>query len=58
MYRARADLGGCLGGCSTPPKFYYEQARKLLEAVVQVKYINFIRTYIQLGNERWKEQGE
>ena len=45
----RADLGGgrVLGALKhPPPKFYNEQARKLLEAVVQV-HLPFIHMYGQ-----------
>ena len=37
---------GALGLKHPPPKFYYEQARKLLEAVVQV-HLHFIHIYGQ-----------
>ena len=49
---SRADLGGGGGGGvlgelkHPPPNFYNEQARKLLEAVVQVQ-LHFIHTYGQ-----------
>ena len=49
------DLGGgCLGGEAPPSKYYYEQTRKLPEAVVQVQ-LHFIHIWVM---KRWKEQGE
>ena len=43
--KSKADLGWVLGGLKHPsPTFYNEQARKLLEAVVQVQ-LHFIHMY-------------
>ena len=44
---SRADLVGVFGALKHPPsKFYNEQTRKLLEAVVQVQ-LHFIHMYGQ-----------
>ena len=47
LLATRADLRGVLGALKhPPPKFYNEQAKKLLEAVVQVQ-LHFIHMYGQ-----------
>ena len=50
MYGTRVSLGGAWGAKAPPPKFYCVQARKLLEAAVQVQ--SFI---YGCGIMNWKE---